>query len=107
MIRITLLPITIAALFMLEGCSLFGADPAERILGKWQYQVAGLPVVVEYDEKTVRVGNNPPVGYMLDGDRLTFAMGEDQVRIVSFPSRDEMVQEDPVTGTVQRFRRLY
>jgi len=96
----------VCVLVSLAGCVSFGVDTRQRIVGQWQSEVAGFPVTVAYTDSTVTVGGGPAVNYHLDGDRLTFDDGGTQVRIVSFPSRQEMVQTDPMTGTEQRYRLL-
>jgi hypothetical protein len=96
----------IALVFSVSACSSFGGNPAERLAGEWRTEVAGFRVTVVYSDDTVRVGQSEPVPYVLEGDRLSFVDGGSQVRILSFPSRDEMVQTDPMTGTQHAFVRL-
>lgn len=90
----------------LSGCMAFRADPGERIVGQWRTQIGGFPVIVEYGEEAVQVANYQPVQYQFDGNQLTFEQGGSQTRIVSFPSSDEMIQTDPMTGTEHRFVRV-
>ena len=82
-----------------------GQSVGQRIIGEWQSSIAGYPVLVQFTSTTVRVAGAPAVPYRLDGDRLSFANGASQVRIVTFPSSNEMVQTDPLTGTEQHYRR--
>lgn len=102
--KISLVAVSLS-LLMLSGCAVFRPDPGEEIIGRWQTNVGGFPVTVEYTEEVVRVGNHPGVPYQLEGDRLTFNQGGSQERIVNFPSGDEMIQTDPMTGTRHRFVR--
>ena len=91
--------------FFLQGCMTIGAGDSGRILGQWQSNVGGLPIVVKYDETSVRIGSNEAVAYKLEGDQLAFANGGGQVRVVSFPSKNLMVQLDPLTGTRHEYTR--
>lgn len=89
----------------LQGC-VTNRLAADLLIGKWQSDLGGFPVLVEYSESTVTVGNHASTGYQLENDQLTFADGGNQVRILSFPGRNEMIQFDPLTGTRHEFRRL-
>ena len=103
--RITTVLMLISALG-LSGCATMGAAPAELILGEWQTRVGSFPLTITYAETTVQLGGAEPVAYQLDGDRLTYADGGQQVRIVSFPEPSVMQQLDPVTGTAHMFSRV-
>lgn len=105
MIRTLPLKTLLVTSALLGGCTVIQPPPAEQILGRWQANVGGYPVTVSYDENAVTVAGAEPVSYSLIGDELQVAGGESQVRHVSFPSRDEMVQHDPLTGTETRFVR--
>lgn len=96
---------SISLLLLMTGCTTVAVDTSERIMGDWQSEVAGFPLVVSYTADTVQVKGSGPVPYTLSGNELRFADGGSQVRIVTFPSRDEMVQTDPLTGTEHRFTR--
>lgn len=103
----TLTSLLLAAMVIaLSSCMSFRADPGERIVGQWRTQVGGFPVTVEYSEEAVQVANYQPVRYQLDGNELTFQQGGSQTRVVAFPSRNEMIQTDPMTGTEHRFVRV-
>jgi len=94
----------ISMLLLVTGC--MTARPAsELLLGTWQSQVGGFPVTVDYTPTMVSVDGQTPVPYALSGDRLQFAEGGSQVRILQFPSATEMIQTDPMTGTEHRFSR--
>lgn len=88
------------------GCSTLRVEPAEAILGRWSSEVGGYPVTLVYAESTVTVDGSDPVPYLLDGNELRFTGGGSQVRLLSFPSRLEMVQTDPMTGTEYVFTRV-
>jgi hypothetical protein len=91
---------------MMSSCAITRVDPSERIVGNWRSEVGGFPVTVRYTESTVQVGDSAPVGYSLTGNTLKITGGDSLVRIVSFPARDEMVQQDPLTGTGQTYTRV-
>ncbi|MCB1647030.1 MAG: hypothetical protein KDI36_16335 [Pseudomonadales bacterium] len=93
-------------LLWFSGCAVLKPDPAAQLPGDWQGSLAGFPVVLHYTATGVVVGDNPEVPYKLDGDRLTFQDGGTQLRLLSFPSRDEMIQTDPLTGSEHHFKRL-
>ena len=101
-----LAPLIVLAFLLSAGCSSIGAKPAEMILGEWQATVGGLSFSVTYSDAWVQVGDAAPVAYQLQGDRLTYADGGEQVRIVSFPEASVMQQIDPVTGTEHLFSRV-
>ena len=98
--------IFVGCLLVLAGCVSAGSDAGQRILGTWRASIAGYPVTVRYTRGTVQVDGAKPVAYSLDGNRLTFPGGGHQVRIVSFPSRGEMVETDPLTGAKQHYTRV-
>lgn len=91
---------------MMSSCAITRVDPSERIVGSWRSEVGGFPVTVRYTDRTVQVGDSAPVGYSLSGNTLKIAGGDSLVRIVSFPARDKMIQEDPLTGTGQTYTRV-
>lgn len=91
---------------LLSGCVGMGPKPAEQILGEWQTQVGTFPLSVTYAETTVQVDGGVAVAYQIEGDRLTYADGGEQVRILSFPESSVMQQLDPVTGTEHVFSRV-
>jgi hypothetical protein len=101
-VRLTL----ILCILWLSGCMSVEERVDQRIVGEWQSSIGGYPVTVQFTRTTVQVAGATPVPYRLDGERLSFANGGNQVRIVSFPSSDEMVQADPMTGTQQHYRRV-
>lgn len=103
--RLAILPVALG-LALTSACSLLAPAPEQQIIGAWQAEVGGYPVTVSYTETTVQVGTADPVGYSLEGDKLLLAAGDTQVRIVSFPSRGEMLQTDPLTGTSQVWKRV-
>ena len=92
--------------FGLTGCVGVGQAPSELIVGGWQTTVGNFPLTVTYGENTVQLGGAEPVSYQLDGDRLTYADGSQQVRIVSFPDSSMMQQLDPLTGIEQVYTRI-
>lgn len=93
-------------LTLLCSCASLGPAPAEQILGTWQTKVGAFPLTVVYSADAVQLGDSAPVPYQLDGDRLTYAEGGQQVRIVSFPESSQMQQLDPITGTAHLFSRV-
>lgn len=95
----------LVAVLALGGCMVLGGNPQQQIQGRWQSTIGGFPVTVTYTDTTVQVAGEDPVPYSLDGDRLSFKDGDSQVRILSFPSKTEMVQRDPMTGTETRYTR--
>lgn len=93
-------------ILLLQSCASMGPKPAEAILGSWQTTIGSFPMVVTYGVDTVKSGTNPPIGYGLAGNELTYAAGGTQVRLVSFNSEGEMIQLDPITGTAHKFTKL-
>lgn len=88
---------------VLSGC--MTAPPAEQIIGSWNGQLHGFPVVVEYTQTTVGVSGAEPVEYAIEGNLITLATENGQTYRVEFPSRHEMIQIDDVTGTEQKYIR--
>jgi hypothetical protein len=93
-------------LTLVSSCVSLGPAPAEQIIGTWQSSVGAFPLTVVYGAETVQLGDSAPVPYQLDGDRLTYAEGGQQVRIISFPESSKMQQLDPITGTAHTFSRV-
>ncbi len=94
------------AILALTACVSLGIDPSESILGRWQTEVGGFPVIVSYDRDMVTVEGSEPVPYSLSGNELRFSENDSHRRVVSFPSADEMHQLDPLSGTDTIYRRL-
>ena len=94
----------ISMLLLVTAC--MTTKPAsEMLVGSWQTQVGGFPVTVDYTATAVSVDGQAPVPYQLTADRLQIAEGGSQVRILQFPSTNEMIQTDPMTGSEHRFSR--
>ena len=87
-----------------SGCMTM--NPASQIIGSWDGQLHGFPIVVEYTQSTVGISGKAPVPYSIDGNFITLATENAQTYRVEFPSRREMVQIDDVTGTEQKFTRM-
>ena len=99
--------LTICVLLMLlAGCQSVLDTPAQKILGTWQSEVGGFPIEHLYDAKTVSISGRDAVAYQLMEDSLLVDSLGASNRIVSFPSEDEMLQTDPLTGSVHRFLRF-
>ncbi|MBL4681519.1 MAG: hypothetical protein JKY88_12455 [Pseudomonadales bacterium] len=96
-----------AVLFLglLQSCMMATVNTSEQMLGQWQSSLGGFPIVIEYTEGLVKVGNHDAVPYQLVGDTLSFPEGGSQEITISFISKDEMVQEDQLTGTRQILTR--
>ena len=88
---------------VLHGC--MTVKPASRIIGSWDGQLHGFHIVVEYTQTTVGISGMEPVPYAIDGNVITLATENAQTYRVEFPSRDEMIQIDDITGTEQKFTR--
>lgn len=80
-------------------------EPSTRIIGIWDGQLHGFPIIVEYTRATVRISGKDPVPYTIDGNILTLPAGSLQTYRVEFPSANEMIQFDDVTGTEQKYTR--
>ena len=93
--------------FLLQGCVSAEKTPAEQLLGRWQSSIGGFPIETQYTEFRVKVGNNKAVEYQLTDARLTITDGVTQVRLLSFPDDNRMVQTDPLTNTRHEFVRLF
>jgi hypothetical protein len=87
------------------GCTNLGQVPAEQLIGDWQTQLAGFPVRVEYTTANVSIDGQAPVPYVLQGDILRLDQDGQQVRILTFPAKNQMIQRDPMTGTESLFER--
>lgn len=96
----------LAFVMTLQGCVATGQKASQRLVGLWQSEVGGFRIVIQYTETTVKVGENEAVGYEFDGNELKIADGGSQVRVVSFPRKNRMVQVDPITGTSHEFTRV-
>ncbi len=81
-------------------------DPSKLIVGTWKSEIGGFPVTHHYDENTVRVVGYDAVPYHLEDDLLTLDSEGGSDRVVSFPSGSEMLQTDPLTGSVRTFSRV-
>jgi len=92
-------------LAMLTGCVSTPA-PADLIVGTWQSSLAGFTLTSIYTSTEVAVDGHAALPYSLDGKTLTLGGDTGLRRIISFPSRDEMVQLDPMTNTRHMFTRV-
>lgn len=96
----------IAFLGLLQSCAIFTASPQKAIIGDWTSKVGEFPVRVTYSASTVQIGDNEPVSYVLNEGQLMVADDDGQTRAVSFPTKNEMIQLDPLTGTQHAFMRV-
>ena len=90
---------------LVSGCFLLRPAPEAQIIGRWQTELGGFPVVVEYTATTVAIDTYPPVAYTIDGDVIRFEFEGTQSRRVAFPAEGEMVQTDLATGIARSFVR--
>ncbi len=90
---------------IVSGCASMGDNPAKQIIGSWQSDIGGFPLVVEYTDKTVKVVGYDEIPYKIEDGQLILNQKGSQPRSVSFPSENEMVQMDSITGTAQKFTR--
>lgn len=88
------------------GCDTVPRAPELIIVGTWRGDVAGVPVVYEYTDSTVRVVGHDAVPYQIDDGVLTLLVEGGSERTVVFPTRDEMIQTDPLTGTELKLLRV-
>jgi len=88
---------------LLNGC--VTAKPAARIIGSWDGQLHGFPIVLEYTQTTVGISGKEPVPYSIDGDVITLTTESGQTYRVEFPARGEMIQIDEITATEQKYTR--
>ncbi len=95
----------LALLLLLQGCATTSMEPAEMLRGSWQSTGGGFRLTTTYDANEVTVDGHEALEYRLDGNQLTIAGDETTRRLISFPSRDEMIQVDLITGTEHRFMR--
>jgi len=91
---------------LISGCMASKLNPAENLLGRWHSNIGGFEIMLEYAETTVKIGSGEAVAYQLDGNQLSFAQGDSQVRVISFNGPNEMIQEDPLTGTRHILTRI-
>lgn len=93
-------------LLLVDGCVSTGDNPARMIVGSWHSEIGGFPVTVEYTESSVKIGTYNAVPYQIEGSRFILAQEGSQPRDLSFPSPDEMIQTDTLTGTAHKFVRV-
>jgi len=93
-------------LCLLQGCASLTTNPATQLIGKWQVEMAGVKLLVEYTGDMVQIGNNEPVTYTLNDAELSFENGGSQKRLIRFSGRNEMIQTDPLTGTERIYTRI-
>ena len=98
-LRVRLLLVTV----FISGC--VSLTPAERIIGQWQTDLNGFPVMVAVTGETITVVGQEPVAYILEADTLSMASSEHAVIRIEFPSKNEMLQTNVSTGEVQRYTR--
>ena len=92
-------------ILLLGSCALNRTVPSDLIIGSWRSDLSGFVLSSVYSATYVSVDGYSPVPYVLLGDRLVIDGDETSARIVSFPSRDQMVQTDPLTDVRQEYRR--
>ncbi len=99
--------LAIACLVLIaSGCVSTSNDPSQMIVGSWQSELGGFPVTIEYTEDTVRIGDYDAVSYQINEGKLILDSEGSQPRMLSFPSSDEMIQTDSLTGTNHKFVRV-
>ncbi|MFT5210957.1 MAG: hypothetical protein ACI9CE_002688 [Flavobacterium sp.] len=98
--------ILLLAVALLQSCLSMKANTAEQMLGKWQSKVGDFPIVIEYREATVKIGENAPVSYKLEGDQLIFTDSGAQIVTISFTNKNEMIHQNQLTGTQQILTRI-
>ena len=91
-------------LISLQACISLSAK--DQLIGQWQSELGGFPIVVSYSETTVKVGSHEEVPYLLEGEQLSFADGGSQVILISFTNKNEMIQENQLTGSRQVLTRI-
>ena len=89
-----------------SSCATTGNSLSQMIVGTWKSELGGFPVVVEYTQDTVSIGNYDAVAYQISDGKLILAKEGSQSRMLSFSSADEMIQTDDLTGTEHRFVRV-
>lgn len=89
-----------------SGCVSTVNNPSQMIVGSWKSELGGFTVTVEYTEGTVRIGDYDAVPYHIDEGKLILAQEGSQPRMLRFPSADEMIQTDTLTGTDHKFVRV-
>ena len=85
---------------LVSSCQSVGSNPAKSIEGVWTSQIGGFPLTVEYAAGQVHIEGHADIPYTIEKNSLVIA---GVTRLVSFPSRDEMIQTDPLTNTDQKF----
>ncbi|MBQ74402.1 MAG: hypothetical protein CMQ20_05165 [Gammaproteobacteria bacterium] len=88
---------------MTTGCV---SSPSQQIVGAWQSELGGFPVLVKYTNETVSIGEYEAVSYQVEEGKLILAQEGSQPRTLSFPSANEMIQTDTLTGTEHKFTRV-
>ena len=97
---------SILVIMFICGCQSVPQSSSQLILGAWQSEVGGFPLVYQYSDSTVKIAGHAEVNYYLDKDQLSIDSEGAAIRVVSFPSEDEMHQTDPMTGSVHTFTRI-
>ena len=104
------LPLVVAiAMLMapLSGCISSQVEPASMIVGQWQSEFAGFVLVSAYTSTEVFLDEHPAVPYVIQGNLLIIEGDENAKRELSFPSRNIMIQIDPLTNSRRQYRRIY
>lgn len=91
---------------LLSGCVSQAPEPSETIIGGWQSELGGFVFISTFTAADVSVDGHSPVAYSLNGDQLVIGGDSSSIRLLSFPSEDEMIQVDPLTGSAHRYQRI-
>jgi len=89
-----------------SGCASMRANPGELIIGTWQSNLSGFVLTSVYTGTDVSVDGHTPIPYAMDGDKLIVGGDATSARLISFPSKNQMVQRDPLTDVEHTYDRL-
>ena len=87
------------------GCVSKPPPADELIVGTWQSSLSGFSLSSVYTADSVSVDGHAAVPYSLAGNELIVDGDVAAKRIISFPSKDEMIQRDPVADVEHRYTR--
>ncbi len=91
---------------LLQACASTGPNYSEYLIGQWDTNINGFPVVVEYTEGTVGVvGFGEPVPYTLEANVISFEFQGTQTSTIEMVSDDEMKHTNVDTQAVTEFKR--
>lgn len=100
------LAVVIVLTGFLFACASTAVNHGEMILGKWDTELQGFPLTLDYNGTDIEViGMGQSLPYSIEGDVIKFDfMGPRSAR-VAFPEKGQMTQTDIATSEITTFKR--